>query len=155
MQEIERKFLVKSDEYKSEAIEKKEIIQGFLNTDPERVVRIRISAAEAFLTVKGKSSEDGLSRFEWEKEISPEEARELLKLCEPGIIDKYRYVVEHMGSRFEIDEFSGENQGLVIAELELETEDSEFRKPAWLGQEVTGEIRYYNSFLSKKPFKNW
>ena len=155
MTEIERKFLVKSDAFKSEAYQKTRIVQGFLNTHPERTVRIRINGQQAFLTVKGKSSENGLSRFEWEKEIAVMEAENLLKLCEPGIIQKVRYLVSNENHIFEVDEFHGQNQGLIIAEIELNAEKDTFSKPLWLGEEVTGDIRYYNSQLSKKPYLNW
>jgi CYTH domain-containing protein len=155
MIEIERKFLVKSDAFKSDAYQKTRIVQGFLNTNPERTVRIRINGPQAFLTVKGKSSENGLSRFEWEKEIEVEEAENLLKLCEPGIIEKDRYLVKNEDHIFEVDEFHGQNQGLIIAEIELKSEEDKFLKPLWVGEEVTGDNRYYNSQLSKKPYKNW
>lgn len=155
MVEIERKFLVKSEEFKTQASKKFRIIQGFLNTHPERTVRIRIRGDQAFLTIKGKSSKNGLTRFEWEKEIPVVEAEALMKLCEPGIIEKTRYLVEIKEHTFEIDEFFGENQGLIVAEIELHSENETFEKPEWLGEEVTGEIRYYNSQLSKNPFINW
>jgi CYTH domain-containing protein len=155
MVEIERKFLVRSEEFKTQASKKFKINQGFLNTHPERTVRIRIRGDQAFLTVKGKSSKNGLTRFEWEKEISVLEAEELMKLCEPGIIEKMRYLVEIKEYTFEIDEFFGENQGLIVAEIELNSENDTFEKPEWLGEEVTGEPRYYNSQLSKNPFINW
>ena len=155
MVEIERKFLVRSDEFKTQTSKKSRIIQGFLNTHPERTVRIRISGDQAFLTIKGKSSKNGLTRFEWEKEIPVVEAEELMKLCEPGIIEKSRYLLEIKNHTFEIDEFHGENQGLIVAEIELQSENDTFDKPEWLGEEVTGDVRYYNSQLSKKPFSNW
>lgn len=155
MVEIERKFLVKSEEFKTQASKKFRIIQGFLNTHPERTVRVRIRKDQAFLTIKGKSSKNGLTRFEWEKEIPVVEAEALMKLCEPGIIEKTRYLVEIKEHTFEIDEFFGENQGLIVAEIELHSENETFEKPEWLGEEVTGEIRYYNSQLSKNPFINW
>ena len=153
--EIERKFLVKSKEYEQLASSKSRIVQGFLNTDPERTVRVRIKGDNGFLTVKGKSNDSGTSRFEWEKEIKKEEASELIALCEPGIIDKYRYEVTFEGKLFEIDEFLGDNLGLVIAELELKDEEETFSKPKWLGEEVTGKAEYYNSQLTKKPFNQW
>lgn len=155
MTEIERKFLVKSDAFKSDSYQNTRIVQGFLNTHPERTVRVRINGEQAFLTVKGKSSENGLSRFEWEKEIEVEDAENLLKLCEPGSIEKDRYLVEIGNNIFEVDEFHGQNQGLIIAEIELNAEEDTFSKPLWLGEEVTGDIRYYNSQLSKKPYLNW
>ncbi|MGM0931862.1 MAG: CYTH domain-containing protein [Bacteroidota bacterium] len=155
MLEIERKFLVKSGEYKKEAYEKIRIKQGFLSTDPERTVRLRITNETAFLTIKGKSKENGLSRFEWEKEIDKNEAEELFKLCKPGIIDKTRYLVKVGDFTYEVDEFYGENQGLVVAEIELNNEKDSFQKPIWLGEEITGDIKYYNSQLSEHPYKNW
>lgn len=155
MIEIERKFLVTSDAFKKEAHDIKRIIQGFLSTDKERTVRVRLKGEHGFLTVKGSSSEDGLSRFEWETEISKSDAEALLKLCEKGIIDKIRYEVQIENHLFEIDEFFGDNEGLIIAEVELNHVLEVFKKPQWLGKEVTGNINYYNSQLSKKPFNTW
>tara|TARA_R100001015_G_C4540843_1_gene104901 strand:- start:204 stop:674 length:471 start_codon:yes stop_codon:yes gene_type:complete len=155
MIEIERKFLVKSQAFKDEAFNKTHIKQGFLSTDKERTVRVRLKGENGFLTIKGASSNDGLSRFEWEKEISKEDAEQLFKLCKQGIIDKMRYEVKLGNHIFEIDEFFGDNEGLVLAEIELNTEDEAFEKPNWLGNEVTGDIRYYNSQLSNQPFKTW
>lgn len=155
MVEIERKFLVKSHTFKSEAFQKEKISQGYLNSNPERTVRVRTKGEKAFITIKGKSNASGLSRFEWEKEIPVPEAEELLKLCEPEIIEKQRYQVKCGEHIFEIDEFKGANEGLVIAEVELASEDSKYEKPVWLGEEVTGDIRYYNSYLSKNSFKSW
>lgn len=155
MIEIERKFLVNSDTYKKEAHTKTRIIQGFLNSHKNRTVRVRLKGETGFLTVKGQSSKDGLSRFEWEKEIPKSEAEALLKLCEPGIIDKIRYEITIKNHTFEVDEFFEDNQGLVVAEVELEYENETFDKPKWLGEEVTGNIKYYNSQLSKQPFKFW
>lgn len=155
MIEIERKFLVTSNAFKSEAICHTRIVQGFLNTHPERTVRVRLRGEKGFLTVKGQSSKDGLSRFEWETEITKQEAEHLLLLCESGVIDKVRYEAKVGSHVYEIDVFSGDNLGLVIAEIELQFEDEAFQKPDWLGQEVTGDSRYYNSHLAKQPFKNW
>ncbi len=155
MIEIERKFLVKSVDYKSEATAKTRIVQGFLNTDPCRTVRVRIKGDTGFLTVKGKSNTSGTSRFEWEKEITVEEADALLKLCEKGILDKYRYEITVGKHVYEVDEFFGDNIGLTIAEIELNDENEAFKKPIWLGAEVTGEVKYYNSQLSGNPYKNW
>ncbi|MFC6861377.1 CYTH domain-containing protein [Zunongwangia atlantica] len=155
MVEIERKFLVKSKFFKEESYQNNRIKQGFLNTNPQRTVRIRIKDETAFLTVKGKNNEAGLSRFEWEKEIDKMEAEALLNLCEPGMIDKTRFLVKSGSHIFEVDEFYGENEGLIVAEVELETEDEVFEKPDWLGQEVTGDPKYYNSQLSKNPYKSW
>lgn len=155
MIEIERKFLVTSEVFKDEAFKTTRIIQGFLNTHPERTVRVRLKENQGILTVKGKTSINGLTRFEWEKEISKVEAENLLTLCEKGVIDKIRHEVKVGNHIFEVDEFFGDNKGLVIAELELKTEDETFVKPNWLGKEVTGQIKYYNSQLSKHPFKTW
>lgn len=155
MQEIERKFLVTSEAFKNEAHKRTRIVQGFLNTNPERTVRVRIQGNDGFITVKGKSNQSGLSRFEWEKQISQAEAEELLHLCEPGIIEKTRYAIDFEGHTFEVDDFMGENEGLIIAEIELGSETEPFSKPTWLGKEVTGNVNYYNSNLTKNPFKNW
>lgn len=155
MIEIERKFLVNSEAYKSEAQKSFRIIQGFLNTDPERTVRIRLKDDIGILTVKGKSSDNGLTRFEWEKEISKDDALVLLALCEDVIIDKIRYLIQAENHTFEVDEFCKENKGLVIAEVELKTIDEAFVKPDWLGKEVTGQTKYYNSQLSKQPYNTW
>ena len=155
MIEIERKFLVVSEDFKSKSYKHNRIIQGFLNTNPERTVRVRLKGDQGYLTVKGRSSKDGLSRFEWEKEISKLEAQSLLKLCESGIIDKIRYEVKVGNHTFEVDEFFGDNLGLVIAEVELNSEGESFEKPKWIGKEVTGSIKYYNSQLSKAPFCTW
>jgi CYTH domain-containing protein len=155
MIEIERKFLVTSTQFKSEAIKNTRIIQGFLNTDAERTVRVRLKGNEGFLTVKGKSSKNGLSRFEWEKQISKADAEALLNICEKGIIDKMRYEINYGHHIFEVDEFFGDNEGLIIAEVELNNENEVFERPKWLGTEVTGQLKYYNSLLSKKPFNTW
>lgn len=155
MIEIERKFLVTSDVYKKQAFKNTRIIQGFLSTNKKRTVRVRLKGEQGFLTIKGQSSNDGLSRFEWEKEISKQEAKALLKLCKKGVINKVRYEVKLDNHTFEVDEFFEDNEGLVIAEVELETEQETFTKPKWLGKEVTGNPKYYNSQLSKQPFKDW
>lgn len=155
MNEIERKFLVISSDYRLEAHKRTRIVQGFLNTDPERTVRIRIKGKHGYLTVKGKPNPSGLSRFEWEIQIPLAEAEELLSLCETGIIEKIRFEVIVGSHTFEIDEFKGENEGLVIAEVELRSENEAFEIPDWLGKEVTGDVKYYNSSLSKNPYKNW
>ncbi|TYP99675.1 CYTH domain-containing protein [Tenacibaculum adriaticum] len=153
--EIERKFLITSYNFKQEAHQKNYIKQGFLNSDKERVVRVRLKDDKGFLTIKGKSNKTGISRFEWEKEISKIDAENLFNLCEKGIIEKYRYLIKKGNHIFEVDEFFGDNEGLLIAEVELSSEDEKFSKPAWLGKEVTGIIKYYNSNLSKHPFKKW
>jgi len=155
MIEIERKFLVISDAFKDQAQQKFRIIQGFLNRNPERTVRVRLKDDKGVLTIKGLSSNDGLSRFEWEKEISENDAKALLEFCEKGVIDKLRHEVKVDNHVFEVDEFFGDNEGLVIAEVELQSEDETFSKPDWLGKEVTGDIKYYNSQLSKQPFNTW
>jgi len=155
MLEIERKFLTLSDTYKSEAFKQTKIVQGFLNTHKERTVRVRIKGEKAFLTVKGISNSEGTTRMEWEKEIPKEDAESLLALCEPNLIEKTRYEIKMGKHIFEVDEFYGENDGLVIAEIELISENEKFKKPDWLGKEVTGDVRYYNSLLSKTPYKNW
>ncbi|WP_066222562.1 CYTH domain-containing protein [Formosa haliotis] len=155
MIEIERKFLVKSDAYKAEAFKKTTIIQGFLNTDKARTVRVRLTGDEGFLTVKGQSTANGLERFEWEKTIDKTDAEALLKLCEVGVIDKIRYEIKMNQHIFEVDEFFGDNAGLVVAEVELSHPTQVISKPLWLGEEVTGDIKYYNSQLSKRPFKTW
>jgi len=154
-QEIERKFLVKNDDFKKESFNKTKIVQGFLSTVPERTVRIRIKGDQGFITVKGIGNESGTSRYEWEREISVEDATDLLKISEPGVIDKTRFNVKSGGHTFEVDEFYGENDGLIVAEVELDTENESFKKPNWLGEEVTGQVKYYNSMLMKNPFKNW
>ena len=154
-QEIERKFLVKGD-YKKFVKNKTKITQGFLSKVPERTVRVRIKDNKGFLTIKGIGNEGGTSRYEWEKEISITEANELLAICETGIIDKTRFIVPANNNLFfEVDEFYGENEGLTIAEIELAFEDELFEKPDWLGEEVTGQLKYYNSMLSITPFKSW
>lgn len=155
MIEIERKFLVVSNDYKKEAHKKNRIVQGFLNTDPFRTVRIRVKEDQGFLTVKGMGNENGTTRFEWETEISVKEAEALLELAEPGTIDKVRYDVQVGEHLFEVDEFFGENEGLVVAEIELTEEDESYEKPSWLGKEVTGQPQYYNAQLSKNPYKKW
>ena len=153
-QEIERKFLVKGD-FKSEAFKAVRITQAYLNSSPERTVRVRVKGDKGYITIKGECNESGVSRFEWEKEIPVEEVMELLKMCEPGVIDKTRYLVKAGERTFEVDEFHGDNQGLIVAEVELPDEDAAFDRPSWLGQEVTGDAKYYNAMLVKSPYKNW
>src|SRR5699024_6131344 len=154
-QEIERKFLVNGESFKNQAIKKVEIIQGYLNSTPERNVRVRTAGNQGFITIKGPSSDDGTTRFEWEKEISIEEAKALLRLCELAIIEKVRYYVKVGNHTFEVDEFFGVNESLILAEVELNTVDEEFEKPDWLGEEVTGNKKYYNARLSKQPYCVW
>ncbi|WP_343328236.1 CYTH domain-containing protein [Polaribacter staleyi] len=153
--EIERKFLVKNDDFKSDSYAQKSIKQGYLNSDKSRTVRIRIADDKAYITIKGQSNISGTTRFEWEKEIDKNEAENLLLLCEPSIIDKTRYLVKVGPHTFEVDEFYGDNKGLVVAEVELNSESEEFTKPNWLDKEVTGNVKYYNSSISKNPFKDW
>lgn len=153
--EIERKFLVKNSSFKERAFKCFSIKQGFLNSDKNRVVRIRIVDNKGFITIKGRSSENGLSRFEWEKEINLQDAESLFDLCEIGVIQKKRYLVNYKNYLYEVDVFLVENTGLTIAEIELNSETQLFSKPEWLGEEVTGITKYYNSELSKNPFKNW
>lgn len=155
MIEIERKFLVVTNAFKSDALRQNQIAQGYLSTHTERTVRVRIKGEKGYLTIKGESNETGLSRFEWENEISVEEAKQLLLLCEKGVIEKIRYEIQVGEHLFEVDEFLGENKGLVIAEVELQSESEIFEKPSWLGIEVTQDHRYYNSYLSQNPFTSW
>lgn len=153
-QEIERKFLVKGD-FKSSAKKETRIIQGYLSLVPERTVRVRIKGDKGFITIKGISNASGVSRYEWEKEIPVSEVKELLDLCEPGVIDKTRYLVDVGNHTFEVDEFYANNEGLTIAEIELSDENEAFIKPEWLGKEVTGDAKYFNSMLMKNPYNNW
>lgn len=155
MEEIERKFLVESTDFIKESTINNRIVQGYLNSNPERTVRVRIKGNKGFLTIKGKGNESGTTRFEWEKEIALSEAEALLQLCESGIIDKIRYEIPLGKHTFEVDVFLGENQGLIIAEVELSSENEIFEQPNWLGKEVTGDKKYYNSHLSEHPFCSW
>lgn len=149
--EIERKFLVCGD-YKSSAAGSQHIVQGYLNLEKERTVRVRLKDSKGFLTIKGKNH--GISRFEWEQEINADDAAGLLGLCK-GVIDKTRWLVPVDGHTFEVDEFHGDNEGLVVAEIELGSEEEEFTRPSWLGEEVSHDIRYYNSQLMLNPYRNW
>jgi CYTH domain-containing protein len=155
MQETERKFLVASDDFKTLAFSQNRIVQGYLNSHPERTVRVRIKGDKGFLTIKGKGNESGTTRLEWEREIPLTEAEQLLPLCEQGTIDKIRHEISVGNHVYEVDVFSGENEGLIIAEIELASETESFEKPSWLGKEVTGDERYYNAYLSNHPFNNW
>ena len=155
MLEIERKFLVKSDDFKTLAFAKNNIAQGYLNSNPERTVRVRIKGESGFITIKGKGNTTGTTRFEWEKEIPLSEAKSLLALCEKGAIQKIRHEVKVGDHVYEVDEFFGENEGLIVAEIELKNENDSFEKPDWIGEEVTNNSQYYNSALSLNPFKNW
>ena len=151
--EIERKFLVINQEYKSLGT-KHYIHQGFLSTDKERVVRIRVLDEQAFITVKGKNT--GATRTEFEYEIPLEDAKFMLEqICFRPTIEKYRYNINYEGFTWEVDEFLGENEGLLVAEIELEVADQEFSLPGWVGEEVTADPRYYNANLVKNPYKNW
>lgn len=157
--EIERKFLVTGD-YRAVAASHTRIVQGYICSDRGRTVRVRLRSTDdegrGYLTIKGPSSDNGLSRYEFEKEITIDEALSLLSLCQPGIIDKVRWLVPMPdGHTFEVDEFHGENEGLVMAEVELSAPDEPFLRPDWLGEEVTGDRRYYNSQLRQHPFTKW
>ena len=153
--ETERKFLVKDDTYKRYATESHRMTQGYICRESGRTVRVRISDGRGWLTIKGASSGNGLSRYEWEKEIPADEAERLLDLCMEGTIDKTRYIVPFEGHSFEVDEFYGDNKGLTVAEVELELETEPFSRPVWLGKEVTGDRRYYNSMLTEHPYSQW
>lgn len=154
MQEIERKFLVVGD-FKSAAYRSSHIVQGYISSQRGRTVRVRIRDDKGYLTIKGAGNASGTSRYEWEKEIPLDEARQLMALCEPGVIDKTRYLVRSGKHVFEVDEFYGDNEGLVMAEVELASEDESYERPSFLGEEVTGDVRYYNSQLMKHPFSKW
>lgn len=154
--EIERKFLV-TGEFKSLATSSTHIEQGYIASGNGRTVRVRIRDDKGYLTIKGPSNEAGLARFEWEKEIPVSEAKALMDICEPGRVKKTRWLVPSEDGRhtWEIDEFEGDNEGLVMAEIELESEDDTFEKPNFIGKEVTGDRRYYNSHMRKYPYKHW
>ena len=152
--EIERKFLVCGD-FKSQAASSSRIRQAYINQAGGRTVRVRIRDEKAYLTIKGPSFDGGLSRFEWEIEIPVADAEQLLELRVSAVIDKRRFLVPFEGHTFEVDEFYGDNEGLVMAEVELSEPDEAFARPSWLGREVTGDPRYYNSHLSRHPFKEW
>ncbi len=154
-QEIERKFLVKDNSYKEMAFGKYAIRQGYICNESGRTVRVRIRDGKGFLTIKGPSDAAGVSRYEWEHEIPFAEAEELMKLCKPGMIDKTRYLVKCGKHTFEVDEFYGDNEGLVVAEVELAAEDEPYERPSFLGKEVTGQRKYYNSMLMAFPYKMW
>ena len=154
-QEIERKFLVKDDSFKELAFSFSRIAQGYICSTRGRTVRVRIRDDKGYLTIKGPAGENGLSRYEWEKELPLAEAQELMKLCERGMIDKVRYLVQCGKHVYEVDEFYGDNEGLVVAEIGLSSEDESFEKPDFIGEEVTGIVKYYNSFLMKFPYSKW
>lgn len=153
--EIERKFLVKKgDAYKRAAFSSARIKQGYIPADGV-TVRVRTRDDRAFLTIKGKSVDGGLSRYEFEKEITPDEAAHLMQLCSGGVIDKCRYLVKSGRHTFEVDEFYGDNEGLVMAEVELGAADEAFEKPDFIGPEVTGDVRFYNKHMLNCPFRLW
>jgi len=152
--ETERKFLVEGD-YRADITESSRIVQGYLSSVAERTVRVRIREERGYLTIKGAGNDSGLSRYEWEREIPLAEAEELIALCEPGVIDKTRHLVPVGDHVYEVDEFHGDNAGLVVAEIELAGETEAFEKPAWLGREVTGEVAYYNAMLMRHPYATW
>lgn len=152
-EEIERKYMVVG-EYKELAHTSIHIIQGYIASG-RRTVRVRITDRKAWLTIKGPSRDGGLSRYEWEKEIEAREALELMQLAEGAIIEKVRHLVEYEGHTFEVDEFMGDNLGLVVAEVELNNIDEQVTLPHWIGREVTGEKRYYNSHLRSYPYSAW
>lgn len=153
--EIERKFLVDNTSYKQQAFANSRIKQGYICRGHGRTVRVRLRDGQGFLTIKGPSDDKGMSRYEFEKEITADEAAHLFALCEPGVIDKTRYLVKSGTHTFEVDEFYGDNDGLVIAEVELGSEDEQFDKPSFIGREVTGDRRYYNSHLTERPYSLW
>lgn len=154
--EIERKFLVKDDTYKTLAFNHTHITQGYIASAAGRTVRIRIRDDRGYLTIKGPSREGGLARYEFETEIALADARDLMLICEPGVVEKTRWLVRsNDGHLFEVDEFHGNNSGLVMAEVELRSDDEPFEKPDFIGQEVTGDKRYYNSFLRRCPYRLW
>ena len=153
--EIERKFLVKNDGFINEAYRKRRITQGYICSDANRSVRIRICEDEAFLTIKSATNKRGWSRYEFEQPIPLDDAEELIKLCLPGRVDKVRYYIKFAGKTWEVDVFHGENEGLIVAEIELESEEETFVLPDWVGQEVSGNPQYYNMMLAKHPFSKW
>lgn len=155
MLEIERKYKAKNTTFLNETKISFKINQGYLNSSAERTVRVRTKDNKGFITIKGKSNSSGTTRFEWEKEIPFDEAIELLKLCEDYIIEKTRHIVIYENKTFEIDVFEGKNSGLTIVEVELENENEKIKLPEWIGDEVTGDEKYYNSFISNHPFCNW
>ena len=154
--ETERKFLVVGD-FKSQSYNATRIQQGYIASNNGRTVRVRIRGDKGYLTIKGPSGLKGITRYEFDTEIPLDDARELMEICEPGIIDKTRYLVKSPDGRhtWEIDEFYGDNEGLVLAEVELSHESEEFQKPDFIGKEVTGDRRFYNSHMRSYPFKLW
>ena len=152
--ETERKFLVKDQSFKENVLAVHHIKQGYIAHDGGNTVRVRILDERGVLTIKGPFLGQ-IGRPEWEKIISPGEAKDLFGLCRGGVIEKNRYVVEAGGSAFEVDEFLGANEGLVMAEIELDSPEQDFFRPSWLGEEVTSDKRYYNSWLTRHPFTTW
>lgn len=152
--EIERKFLVKGD-FNQQVVSSQRIVQGYICSHPDRTVRIRICGKKGYLTIKGSSDEKGLSRYEFEQEIPLSDAEILLKLCEPGVIDKIRHLIPIGSHIWEVDVFHGDNEGLILAEIELTSEEDSFELPEWLDIEVSGDRRYYNSMLAKYPYSQW
>lgn len=153
--EIERKFLVLNDSYKSESFGHSHILQGYICSNEGRTVRVRIRDSRAFITIKGPTPEGGLPCYEFEKEITLEEGHQLMRLCEPGTIDKVRWLVKSGKHTFEVDEFFGNNEGLVMAEVELSFVDENVIIPDFIGKEVTGDPRYFNSHLRIQPYRTW
>ena len=153
--EIERKFLVKNNAFADKAFRQRRIVQGYICSDAERSVRVRICEDEAFLTIKSATNERGWSRYEFEQPAPMNDAEELIRLCLPGLIEKVRYYVEFDGHTWEVDVFHGENEGLIVAEIELVSEEETFTLPDWVGQEVSGDPKYYNSMLAKHPYTKW
>ena len=153
--EIERKFMVRGNGYRQLAYASDRIKQGYICRGHGPTVRVRLRGGRGYLTIKGPSHDGGLSRYEFEKEITPDEAEQLFRLCEPGIIDKTRFLVKSGQHTFEVDEFYGENEGLVMAEVELSAPDEPYEKPVFIGKEVTGDRRFYNSHLRVNPFSAW
>ncbi|UOL48612.1 CYTH domain-containing protein [Pseudomonas phage Astolliot] len=159
MQEIERKFLIDKEKFLDahrplQLQNNVYIAQGYLSTDPERTVRVRVMGNTGWITVKGKSSEDGLTRFEWETEINVNDAKDMLGMC-TSVISKLRYYIGYDGKTWEIDAFDDENSGLIVAEIELQSETETITIPSWVTVEVTGDPKYYNSALTKHPYKDW
>lgn len=150
--EIERKFLVRNDDWKNAVTKRVACKQGYMISDKNKTVRVRIMGDKGFLTIKGAT--DGISRMEFEYEIDLPDARYMLMLCD-RMIEKTRCYIEHGGLTWELDVFEGANAGLVMAELELESEDQHYERPAWAGEEVTGDVRYYNAYLAEHPFGQW
>lgn len=149
--EIERKFLVTGEAWRS--ADGVRLIQGYLNRDKARTVRVRVAGEQAFLTIKGPTH--GATRAEFEYEIPLAEAESLLLLCDGPVIEKFRHIIEYRGFTWEVDEFFGDNAGLVVAEIELDSEDQAFERPQWLGEEVTEDTRYFNSNLAAHPYRLW